>query len=134
MTRPRKIPALARFEPWTFRSRGGRLTTRPTRRFGGGGGGEGKGRKRFAPRKSAHGMLNAMSAKLRLSMLSLLLLLILYYHYCYHYLSISVTEIHVALCCHTKQARSKRLHTECCCSALTALLALWGFSRVESYQ
>ena len=33
MTRPRrKIPAQAGFEPGTFRSRGGRLTTRPTRR------------------------------------------------------------------------------------------------------
>ena len=34
MTRPRKkIPAQAGFEPGTFRSRGGRLTTRPTRRW-----------------------------------------------------------------------------------------------------
>ena len=32
MGRPRKIPAQAGFEPGTFRSRGGRLTTRPTRR------------------------------------------------------------------------------------------------------
>ena len=32
MTRPRKIPAQAGFEPGTFRSRGGRLTTRSTRR------------------------------------------------------------------------------------------------------
>ena len=32
MTRPRKIPAQAGFEPGIFRSRGGRLTTRPTRR------------------------------------------------------------------------------------------------------
>ena len=34
MTRPRKkIPAQAGFEPGTFRSRGGSLTTRPTRRW-----------------------------------------------------------------------------------------------------
>ena len=32
MTRPRKIPAQAGFEPGIFRSRGGRLTTWPTRR------------------------------------------------------------------------------------------------------
>ena len=32
MTRPRKIPAQAGFEPGIFRSRGGRLTTRPKRR------------------------------------------------------------------------------------------------------
>ena len=32
MTRPRKIPAQAGFEPGIFRSRGGRLTTRSTRR------------------------------------------------------------------------------------------------------
>ena len=32
MTRPEKIPSQAGFEPGTFRSRGGRLTTRPTRR------------------------------------------------------------------------------------------------------
>ena len=30
---PNKIPAQAGFEPGIFRSRGGRLTTRPTRRF-----------------------------------------------------------------------------------------------------
>ena len=30
---PEKIPAQAGFEPWIFRSRGGRLTTRPTRRL-----------------------------------------------------------------------------------------------------
>ena len=34
MTRPRKkIPSQVGFEPGIFRSRGGRLTTRPTRRF-----------------------------------------------------------------------------------------------------
>ena len=33
MTRPEKIPAQAGFEPETFRSRGERLTSRPTRRF-----------------------------------------------------------------------------------------------------
>ena len=33
MTRPGKIPSQAGFEPGIFRSRGGRLTTRPTRRF-----------------------------------------------------------------------------------------------------
>ena len=32
MTRPRKNPAQAGFEPGIFRSRGGRLTTRPARR------------------------------------------------------------------------------------------------------
>ena len=32
MTRPGKIPSQAGFEPGIFRSRGGRLTTRPTRR------------------------------------------------------------------------------------------------------
>ena len=32
MTRPGKIPAQEGFEPGIFRSRGGRLTTRPTRR------------------------------------------------------------------------------------------------------
>ena len=32
MTRPEKIPAQAGFKPGIFRSRGGRLTTRPTRR------------------------------------------------------------------------------------------------------
>ena len=32
MTQPRKNPAQAGFEPGIFRSRGGRLTTRPTRR------------------------------------------------------------------------------------------------------
>ena len=32
MTRPEKIPAQTGFEPGIFRSRGGRLTTRPTRR------------------------------------------------------------------------------------------------------
>ena len=34
MTRPRKNPAQEGFEPRTFRSRGGHLTTRPTRRSG----------------------------------------------------------------------------------------------------
>ena len=34
MTRPRKIPAQAGFEPRIFHSWGGRLTTRPTRRYG----------------------------------------------------------------------------------------------------
>ena len=34
MTRPRKIMAQVGFKPGTFRSRGGRLTTRPTRRHG----------------------------------------------------------------------------------------------------
>ena len=32
MTRPEKIPAQAGFEPGIFRSRGGRLSTMPTRR------------------------------------------------------------------------------------------------------
>ena len=33
MTRPEKIPTQAGFKPRIFRSRGGRLTTRPTRRY-----------------------------------------------------------------------------------------------------
>ena len=35
MTRPRKIPAQAGFEPGIFHSRGRHLTTRPTRRWAG---------------------------------------------------------------------------------------------------
>ena len=55
---PEKILAQVGFEPGTFRSRGGCLTTRPTRRFGlggdGGGGGEGGGGSMFCIEPAVH--------------------------------------------------------------------------------
>ena len=106
---------------------------REREREGGGAGWGGKGEETLRTPKI--GTWHVELDERKITSFNAVIFIILYYHYCYHYLSISVTEIHVALCCcHTKQARSKRLHTECCCSALTALLALWGFCRVESYQ